>query len=294
MMPVQDNGATTKLNQHEIIPLANDVGALGNRINKDTREAHNKIDKKITLKLALALRDAKIYRQGLQSFYHVFVAIEKSLYKQFENTDGEWTDILKKIWKPEVARREKAEQDLLFYYDDDKSKFISPMLSEQIKFVEHIERVTTEKPYLLLAYMHVMYLALFAGGRIMRSSISKASGLFPQKDGLKHEEIVKLGTNFFTFDVADENLLRIIYKRDYEILTRNNLTEQQKLEIIEESKYIFQQNNNCISEIERHNIKRLTQKWSYIAITKGYYVLMFALVILAIYYARRILLHLLY
>lgn len=287
MSTVQSNGATTKLNQHEIIPLASDVGALGNRINKDTRQLHNKIDKMMTLKLALALRDPKIYRQGLQSFYHVFATIERCLYKQFE-ADNEWSDILKKIWKPEIARSKKAEQDLLFYYDDDKSKFEHPIMSEQIKFSKHIEQVTDEKPYLLLAYMHVMYLALFAGGRIMRSSISKALGLFPQKDGLKHEEIVKMGANFFTFDVADENLLRIIYKRDYEILTRSNLTEDQKLEIIAESQYIFQQNGNCVSELERHNMVRLSKKWSYIAVTKGYYVLIFLSILAVLYYTKRI------
>ena len=115
----------------------------------------------------------------------------------------------------------------MFYYDDNREKFEKPMMSEQIEFVNHIVKSSNDKPYLLLAYLHVMYLALFAGGRIMRSSISRATGLFPQKNGLKHEEIVKLGTNFFTFDVADENLLRLVYKRDYELLTRSGLTEEQ-------------------------------------------------------------------
>ena len=287
-MTIQLSGATTKLSQNEILPAKDDIGALANRINLETRGHHDKVDKMVTLRLALALRDAKIYRQGLQSFYHVFASIEKSLFKQFEK-DDEWTEMLKAIWKPEIARSEKAEQDLLFYYDDRKEKFAEPMMSEQIKFANHIQQVTAEKPYLLFAYLHVMYLALFAGGRIMRSSIARATGLFPQKDGLKHEDIVKLGTNLFFFDVADENMLRLIYKRDYELVTRNGLTEEQKLEIIEESKYIFVQNAKCISELESHNLKRLTQKWSYIAVTKGYYVAIVLLVFLALFYLRRLL-----
>lgn len=292
-MPVQDIGATTKLSQHEVLPQSNDVGALANRINKETHQLHNQINKQMTLKLALAFRDARIYRQGLQSFYHVFATIEKCLYAQLDKND-EWADMLRKIWKPEIARTEKLQQDLLFYYDDDKNKFSHPLLKEQIRFVEHIERVTAAKPYLLLAYMHVMYLALFAGGRIMRSSVTKALGLFPQKDGLKHEEIVKLGANFFTFDVPDENLLRVVYKRDYELMTRSGLTEEQKLDILQESKYIFEQNAACIAEIERHNYKKLTQKWSYIVITKGYYAMIALMVLFAIYFARRVFLHLLY
>lgn len=292
-MAFQTLGATTKLSQHEILPLPTDVGALANRINSETRLAHDKIDKMITLKLVIAYREVKIYRQGLQSFYHVFKAIERSLYREFAK-DDEFATILKQIWKPELARVEKLEQDLMFYYDDDRSKFENPMMSEQIAFSEHIEKVTTEKPYLILAYMHVMYLALFAGGRIMRSSLSKATGLFPQKDGMKHEDIVKLGSNFFTFDVADENALRLIYKRDYELLTRSYLSEQQKVEIIDEAKYIFDQNARCILELERHNIAIISKKWTYIAATKGYYVLVFLAALAVLFYVRRLIMHIAY
>lgn len=284
------SGATTKLSQHEIVPAPTDVGALANRINKETKTLHNKIDRMMTLKLALALRDAKIYRQGLQSFYHVFATVERCLKQQIA-AKNEWSEMLTDIWKPEVARTEKCEQDLMFYYDDDRTKFEKPMMAEQVEFVNHIVKAVLDKPYLLLAYMHVMYLALFAGGRIMRSSILRATGMFPQKNGLKHEEIVKLGTNFFTFDVADENLLRLVYKRDYELLTRSGLTEEQKLEVIEESKYIFEQNGRCVAELERHNLKRLSAKWSYIAATKGYYVLVALAMLAVVYYVRRIVLH---
>lgn len=287
MSKSQSTGALTKLGEKEIIPSRTDVGALANRINIETRTLHNKIDKMMTVKFAIACRDAKLYRQGLQSFYHVFQAIEESLYRQFEK-DDEWSKLLKEIWKPEVARKEKAEQDLMFFYNDRKEKFEKPMLSEQIAFQKHIREVTEEKPYLFLAYLHVMYLALFAGGRLMRSSLTKAIGLFPQKDGLKHSDIVKLGCNFFTFDVADEEALRLIYKRDYELETRNNLTEEQKLEIIEESKYIFAQNEKCISEIERHNIERIKQKILYKVATKGQYVLLAILSIITLIYTRRL------
>lgn len=289
-MTTIQTGATTKLNQHEIIPAKNDVGALANRINTQTKGQHDKINKAIVLKLALALRDAKIYRQGLQSFYHVFASIEEVLFDQFEkNPNGKYTSMLKQVWKPEMARAERARTDLLFYYDDNKSKFMNPKMSEQINFANHIKEQCNEKPYLLLAYLHVMYLALFAGGRIMRSSISKATGLFPQKDNLKHEEIIKLGANFFCFDVTDEDSFRLLYKRDYELATRNFLTEDQKQEIIKESIYIFEQNYKCVKELEKHNLELLTKKWSYIAATKGYYAAVVLLVVFFIYYLQKIL-----
>lgn len=280
-------GATTKLSQQEIIPLPTDIGALANRINLETRALHNKIDKLVTLKFALALRDYKIYRQGLQSFYHVFATVEKRIFEEFNDPASEWAPLLRKIWKPEIARSERAQQDLLFYYDDCKEKFMTPKMQCQIDFANHIYNESKAKPYLLIAYLHVMYLALFAGGRVMRSSLSRATGLFPQKDGLTHDDIVKCGTNFFTFDVADENTFRLLYKRDYELATRNALTEQQKLDIIEESKYIFAQNAKCVIELEHHNLTRIKKKWSYWFATRGYYlVVAFVAILVTLMVAR--------
>lgn len=289
MSQVQLDGATTKLSQHEIIPQPTDVGALANRINIETRSLHNKIDKMVTLKFALALRDYKIFRQGLQSFYHVFATVEDRLLEVFADEKNEWRELLQGVWKQEMARKGRGQQDLLFYYDDRKEKFIKPIMPEQIAFVEHIRRVTNEKPHLLLAYLHTMYLALFAGGRVMRLSITKATRLFPQKDGLLHEQIVALGTNFFRFDVPDETTFRHLYKRDYELLTRNALTEQQKVEIIEESKYIFEQNSRCIAELERHNMARLRNKWLYYLFTRGYYVLIAVVLLVLFVMVRRLL-----
>ena len=281
-------GATTKLAQHEIIPTKRDVGALANRINLETRSLHDKVDKMVSLKMAIALRNYKVYRQGLQAFYHIFASIEQALNYQFEQQpDSQWTEMLKQVWKPEVARASRAEQDLLFFYDDNREKFINAKMPQQIKFANHIIEATKEKPYLLFAYLHVMYLALFAGGRLMRSSFAKATGFYPKKDGLKHEDIIKMGFNFFNFDVTDENLLRIIYKRDYELVTRNGLTEDQKLEVIEESKYIFEQNAQCLSELEAYNMEKIHGTWTYMVLTKGYIAIYAIIAIIVLLYLQR-------
>lgn len=283
--------ATPKLLHNEIIPQPTDVGALANRINSETRALHNKIDKLVTLKFAIALRDYKIYRQGLQSFYHVFATVEECLAAELESPSLQWRELLQGVWKPQMARTARAQQDLLFYYDDRKDKFLQPIMPAQIEFANHIRAVTRDKPYLLLAYLHVMYLALFAGGRVMRSSISRATGLFPQKDGLSHEQIVAMGTNFFQFDVEDEGDFRLLYKRDYELLTRNALTEQQKQDIIAESKYIFEQNAACVTELERHNLARISKKWTYLVVTRGYYVLLAVVAFVLLMTVRRVALH---
>ncbi|KAF7999101.1 hypothetical protein HF325_006633 [Metschnikowia pulcherrima] len=200
---VQTVGATTKLSQHEIIPHKTDVGALANRKNMETRALHNKIDKLVTLKFAIALRNYRVYRQGLQSFYHVFATIEDCLFAELENPNSEWRDTLR-------------------------------------------------------------------------------------KDGLKHEEIVKLGTNFFSFDVPDEDNFRLLYKRDYELLTRNHLIEQQKQEIIAESMYIFEQNAKCVNELQEHNLAKILHTWQYFAWQKGTNMVLLLTVLVLLYYVARI------
>ncbi|GME93211.1 unnamed protein product [[Candida] boidinii] len=169
----------TKFPQSEIIPAKTDVGALGNRINMATRDLHDKIDKLMTLKFALAIRDPKIYRQGIQLFYHLFVAIEKSLFREMEN-NTKYSEMLQNVYKPAMLRTDKLRQDLMFFYNDKPEKFEEAILPEQIKFVNHIYKTTADKPYLLLAYMHVLYLALFAGGRLMKSQVCRSLYLFPQ------------------------------------------------------------------------------------------------------------------
>lgn len=285
--------STTKLTQQEILPLPTDIGALGNRINFATRSEHNKIDRTVTLKFALALRDGRIYRQGIQAFYHVFKNVEILIERELNAPELSKTgEILQEFWKPEIARRNRLFKDLMFFYHNEPSKFEEPIRSEQIDFVKHIYSEYEKKPHILIAYCHVMYLALFAGGRLMRSSLAKATGLFPQMDGKTTAEVSEYGTNFFKFDVEDENVLRVEYKRDYELSTRNKLTEEEKLDIISESKEIFKRNLQMIQEIESHNKAVITGKLGYKVFHYGYYVAVVSAVVVVALVLRRVASHL--
>lgn len=285
----------SKLNQHEIIPLPTDIGALGNRININTRKEHDVVDKTVSLKFAVALRDGKIYRQGIQGFYHVFKTIEILINQELQQKPRSKTgDLLASFWDEKISRTEPLTSDLLYFYDNDPKKFEAPIREEQIDFVNHIYKVHQEKPHVLLAYCHVMYLALFAGGKVLRSSLAKATGLFPQVDGQTTEQVSLYGTNLFQFDVEDDQVLRQSYKREYELATRNALTEQEKLDIIEEAKEIYKRNAEMIRGIERHNREKITGKLSYKVAVYGYYIGLILASIALLYFTRRILNHLIF
>lgn len=274
-----------KLVQQDIIPAPNDVGALANRINKATHSVHNQINNLISLKMVFVLRDPRIYRQGIQSFYHVFKTFEECWQDEMTK-EGRVADILREVWTPALTRTEPLKTDLNFYYHNDSSKFEAPVMQQQIEFVQHIRKSIRENPHLALAYGHTMYLALFAGGRILRSNIMRAAGLFPQVEGLTTEEVSLKGTNLFRFEVDDEDALRLHFKSRYELSTRNNLSEQEKQEIIQESQEIFRRNILCVSEIAQHNTKAMAQKLGYKAF-QGFRIVLIALILFFFFYQLR-------
>lgn len=276
-----------KLSQDDILPLPTDVGALANRINKSTRGSHSKINNLINLKIVFALRDARIYRQGIQSFYHIFKTYEEVWQVEMERKDanGEYTriaKILQQTWNPAITRTAPLTADLMFYYGTEE-KFRDPVMPEQRAFVDHIREVCTAQPHLLLAYGHVMYLALFAGGRILRSNVARAVGLFPKVPGQTQDEVAAKGTNLFRFEVEDEDALRLEYKRNYELATRNELTEEEKQDIIAESLDIFKRNTDCVSEISAKNTAALAGKFGYKAAQASYKAFLVIMVLLVAY-----------
>lgn len=283
----------SKLNQHEIIPLPTDIGALGNRINMNTRHEHDAVNKTVTLKFAIALRDGRIYRQGIQAFYHVFKNVEILINQELsQNPKSKTGLLLSEFWDKRISRTEALTKDLLYFYNNDPKKFENPIREEQIDFVEHIYKVHKEKPHVLLAYCHVMYLALFAGGRVMKSSIAKSAGLFPQVDGQTTEEVSKYGTNLYQFDVEDDQILRYSYKKEFELATRQGLTEEEKLDIIEESKEIYRRNASMVRGIERYNREKITGTLSYKAVVYGYYIGIILACLGILFFGRRLVYHL--
>ena len=61
-----------------------------------------------------------------------------------------------------------------------------------------------------------MYLALFAGGKIIKNKMLSQVGFFPRVEGMTSEECQRLGTNMFTWEVQkgkEEEVVRMGFKR---------------------------------------------------------------------------------
>lgn len=264
------------------IPSPTDVGALANRINFHTRDAHNKINAYMSVRIAFAMRHGFIYRQGILTFYHIFDAIEQELDRLLQDPQTpeelQMQSVLRQFWVEEFRRSNRIFSDLEVLYSpeyatkDELRDFVSHhALPQKLQeFVDFIHETVQRDPCTILAYCHVMYLALFAGGKVMRSSIYRHTGLFPKFEFLSPKELVLRGTNFFTFseDGTDaENKLRWKYKEGYELATRQELSETQKARIIEVSGQIFEWNMEVIGEIGELNRKELMGKFSFKLLT---------------------------
>ncbi|SCV99792.1 LAFE_0B02608g1_1 [Lachancea fermentati] len=260
------------------IPSPTDVGALANRINFHTRDQHNKIDKQMSMKFAFAMKHGFIYRQGVLAFYYVFDAIEQEIDRLLQDAvtteELQTRDILRQFWCDEFRRSARIFKDLELLYareyptSESLNEFLNEhkLPAEQQAFVDYVHNGIREQPTSVLAYCHVLYLALFAGGRVMRSTIYRHTGLFPKFPDLTPQEVVHRGTNFFTFSdegVEAENKLRWEYKRGYELATRTGLSEEQKLHILDVANDIFDWNMRVIQEIGEINRQELMGKMSF-------------------------------
>lgn len=264
------------------IPAPTDVGALANRINFHTRDAHNKVNAYMSVRLAFALKHGFIYRQGILAFYHIFDAVEQELDRLLNDPQNDeerqMQHVLRQFWLEEFRRTNRIFKDLEVLYSPEYSdseslrSFVEnqPLAPQLQGFVDSIHSTVQQDPCTILAYCHVLYLALFAGGKVMRSNLYRHTGLFPKFEYLTPKELVIRGTNFFTFtdEGSDaENKLRWKYKEGYELATRQELSESQKTRILQVSSQIFDWNMDVIGEIGEMNRNELMSKFSFKLLT---------------------------
>ena len=192
-----------------------------------SRQAHAHLNRLILARLPFALPPHKTepntYAIGLLHFAAVYVTFESvwldllrvpTIGKERKrtvhgNVEERMRIILERLYVPELLRTERLSQDLmrLLNLPPDQLKGGMnrrgwPRLSD---FTAHIEASTSAKPHVLIAYAWVMYMALFNGGRWMRSELSAAGDNFwgPPSHTLVDEPDTggsDAGLSFFRFD----------------------------------------------------------------------------------------------
>lgn len=189
----------------------------------------------IVQRFILGLRDYRLYREGILSFYHVYSAFERTWAYLLANPNLVEPHIyaaLQALSDPRLTRAPAIALDLTYLYGSDQFDPAAPADPNSVRgeYVAHIERTLREKPHLLLAYAHNYYMALFAGGKMLLRQILMTKAFFPIKSPASDSDEAKaFSTNMFVFpmDTGKEEQLRTKFKAAME-LVEESLNEEEK------------------------------------------------------------------
>ena len=182
-----------------------------------------------------ALSNDSVWAEGLLIFYEIFRFLEEAMDRLNHSLIGE-LDI------EGMRRTEAFKQDLAFYLGKDWEKHYQPR-EVVTKYVSYLKEIEMSNPYLLLAYVYHMYMGLLSGGQILQKKRQFFSKFFPfgGASDLGYEV-----TKFGTHSIA--HIKRELVKAMNEVA--ENLDEDTKQQLIDESRTLFLKNNEIIKTVK--------------------------------------------
>eukprot|EP00871_Galdieria_phlegrea_P003082 jgi/Galph1/3775/GphlegSOOS_G2430.1 len=225
-----------------------------NRLRRETRQEHSLSNSIVNLALPFALSDTTCYikfaehPKALESFFYIYSIVEQEFDKHRRSVPK-----IGALYFPELLRTKNCwatfttglsqffEKDLEFFLGFQwrtKLEGPSPVV---LCYIEHIRETCSRKPWLILAYVTTLYMALFRGGSILRSILSVSLHLDKESgDGVAIYDFSETVTDTESF-----------FKKYVETVNALTLTDEQKEEIIEEKRNIFRWNNKVLNDIFR-------------------------------------------
>lgn len=224
--------------------------SLTEQMRAATREIHNVSDNLVNLKLVIALTDKQLYGRALMLFYFVYVQLESAIK---EHKDHEAFRGLSEILS-EFARADSIAKDLRFYLGEDWSTKYQPTQAVQ-DYIKHLQELEKEDPVLVLPYCYHMYMAMLAGG-VMIKKLVKRSFAPPEGEGL----------NCFAFDVKSNKALRDTIKAKINAV---QLDDEAKTLILAESVNCFKLNNQIVRSLDgaSDRVLKFILKWIFIIVS---------------------------
>lgn len=189
-----------------------------------------------------------------------------------------------------LERRTRTETEASF------RRFPAPAVEQ---FCGHISETAAAKPWVLIAYAWVFYMAIFSGGRWIRSELQNAGHEFwldldgkaagSEKESSSEEEVDEEDDEVVLVDSEEETSLPLSFldfpgeedgediKRDFKarlLSAEEILTPEQREDIAQEAKEIFQYSIRLVEELDEvcgtavtiaNEAKKETAKGSHVA-----------------------------
>ncbi|KAL9025432.1 MAG: hypothetical protein Q9180_007667 [Flavoplaca navasiana] len=218
------------------------------------RSSHTTLNQLILQFLPLSLppqtSSNHLYALGISHFLPIYSAFESSFrtHKRSKSTPLRTRETLSALHLPGLERAEALEKDINLLLPPLR-RVPSPRHHSHLEaFKRHIQVSLSSKPHLLFAYTWIFYMALFSGGRYIRSKLRAAFSIQVACESQhSHDELSGLSFWSFPSDTDGEDL-----KNDFKarVATLSEvLTEQEKADIITESVHIMVSLTEVVSEI---------------------------------------------
>ncbi|KAL8999832.1 MAG: hypothetical protein Q9169_001372 [Polycauliona sp. 2 TL-2023] len=228
--------------------------SIGEEINAATRSHHTTLNQLIIQFLPFSLpphtSDVYLYALGISHFLPIYSAFESSLrtYNGSKTTPSRTRNTLQALHLPRLERAEALRKDLhtlLPPRPHDAKNIHRPRLEA---FERHIQLSLALKPHLLVSYTWIFYMALFSGGRYIRSKLR--AGFTPRSTSRSQRHLdEQAGLGFWNFPGdADGEDLRIDFKARIATFSKD-LTEEERAEIIAEGVHIMTSLTGVVEEV---------------------------------------------
>ncbi|KAG5982830.1 hypothetical protein E4U55_001283 [Claviceps digitariae] len=160
-----------------------------------TRPVHAKLNKLIVSRLPLALppfaTDSQAYASGMMHIAPIFATFESEWSAILDQPDPSTVSqdlltTLQLLHLPGLMRTDRLEADV-----QSMMGWTRAVTREQLdrvsktghlkEFLSHIRRAVKSKPHVLMSYSYILFMALFAGGRFVRTTLEAAGEEFWQR-----------------------------------------------------------------------------------------------------------------
>jgi len=202
------------------------------QMRKATRNIHNTSDALVNAKLGVTMTDDSVWAEGLLVFYEVFAFLERALVNHKDSLIGD-------LLIPGMTRTSALEADLAYYLGDNWRVGYT-VRPEVQKYLDHLQNIENQNPYLLIPYVYHLYMGLFSGGQILRAK--RVISMSGNSDSVPGNNV----TSYGEFSIGPlKNQLRAAVNE-----VANQLDEDTRQEILEEGVTVFKMNNLVIGSVE--------------------------------------------
>ncbi|KAJ6260482.1 heme oxygenase [Drechslerella dactyloides] len=239
---------------------------------------HHELNMIIMSRLPLGLKNPKSFQEGLASFSVLYSSFEAALdsHIRLASTPSRTRAILEHIYIPALHRASAFERDLTQHESASSEGQDAPEEEKtnqaeepserpeglrngtpaRAYVLEHVRRATTERPHVLLAYCHCLYMALFAGGQHIKAAIARSAtrklALAPHQTVPEKEIAATPGIGLFSFDgrSTKEELELRQQLRDGLRRAEELLTPRERGEVLAESCSVFKLTRRLVDELD--------------------------------------------